>query len=224
MKRKTITSLIAAIVIVLVMMFSGCIEEKVPYEEQSPQIGKRTEEYSYISFEELYRDTPTNLTDRKAWEQWESKYKGKCVKETGRLDELYILPPEGKFYLIITMPCKECQVEYNGLQVLVSIENVYSVGLGEKEGTLLINDITWIGFGDIITFSGGVSNYSSFDMELVFEGYDGLIVVDKGKIIEVKPYRDSNNTTTNRVVSYLFSHIAKPYAGRDSTSAKEGFL
>ena len=183
-KKRTIIGLIAVVVIALVVAFSGCIEEKVPSEEQDPQIVKRTEEYSYISLEELYRDTPANLTDRKAWEQWGNKYKGKYVKETGRLDTMSIFPQEGKLFLIIAIQSKEGYVENNATQVAFYVKDASTVRLGEKEGTFIINDIKRICLGDTYTFSGKVSNFSSFDMDLVYSGHEGLIIVE-GKLIDI---------------------------------------
>lgn len=169
MNKITVNIFITLLLLILnAVLLSGCIEEKVPYEKRNPPIIKITEEYINNSFEELYRDTPTNLTDRKAWEQWESKYKGKYVKETGMVDGMVVLPQEGELFFIITLQNKEGHVGNNVTQVAFSVECAFDVRVG-----------------DTYTFIGKISNFSSFDENLVYSGHEGLIIVE-GRLIELE--------------------------------------
>lgn len=164
-----IQRILASLVITFIVMSSGCIVT-VPHKEQSMQNDEKTEGFNYISIQEMYGDIPTNMTDQKAWEQWETKYNGKYVRETGTIEEIIIHPKDGKLFLLISIPEKEGHVENNITKIVFSVQDIF----GSKD----------ISSGESITFSGKVSNYSSFDENLVYSGHAGLITIE-GNLIGI---------------------------------------
>jgi hypothetical protein len=175
--KKTNKGYIALVEIVLVVTFLGCIEERSTYEEPSASSIKDNQESAYISFDELYNNIPNNLTDRKVWEQWEREYKGRYVMGSGRLDAIEVYQKKGHLFLIFSIPNGEYYTEDN-VKVLFLVEDAYTLLLGEEEYEFFINDIKRICLGDSYIFIGQVSNFSSFDMDLVFSGYSGMIIVE----------------------------------------------
>lgn len=169
--------------------------------------------YVDISFEELYRYTPANINDEKAWKEWELKYKGKYVKWTGKLCNVTFIPKKGIFVLGMQMvgeggqqtgvtlhpisddgihiTCSEHQVQSDGTTIAVFIAGASTIGLGEKEGTFLIDDETWISVGGKLAFTGILSNFPPFNDDLISVGFNRLLFVNQGKIIEVETEEDN---------------------------------
>ena len=169
--------------------------------------------YVDISFDELYRYSSADINDKKAWKEWELKYKGKYVKWTGKLCNVAFIPKKGIFVLGMQMvseggqqtgvtlhpisddgiciTCSEYQIQNDGTTIAVFIVGASTIRPGEIEGTLLIDDKMWISMGGKVTFTGILSNFPPFNDDLISMGFNRLLFVNQGKIIEVETDEDT---------------------------------
>ncbi len=138
----------------------------------------------YVSFEELYRNIPSNVIQEEGWKQWENAYEGKFVKEIGRIYAISIHPHKGKLFMIVTLAGKEGSIENKPRQLALLVEDAHDLKLGEQEGTFLLDGIKWIHLGETYAFKGRVSKFSLFDKELRGTDYKDLIIV-KTKIKDI---------------------------------------
>lgn len=173
MEKKNIAGLIVAVIVLSVVMFLGCVENKT-----STSI-KRPSATSIHTPTPIITVTPkfVNLQDLEEIKIWKNKY----IKGEGKLEEISIISQTNQISLTLSVPCGKCDNKYDEIKIIVILGS-----FDERK----IFDI-----GKTIIFEGILSSISDENKTITI---DQAKIIETKKEQQEGQYLQANNTLSNK--------------------------
>ncbi len=127
MNSRNVLPIALALGLTVAILVRSSLRETTPSAKSTPIPPTQITKSGFVSFEEIYRNTPIHSTDQGDWRQLKKQHEGEHVKGRGRVDSVSIHSQEGKLFLIVTLFGKEGVIETSATQIALLIEDVRTI-------------------------------------------------------------------------------------------------